>query len=162
MWRDNMFAQCLIYIVFLALVSFFSFYLVWYLLIKRNKILNTYMHFLCECMKIDCEIDCDARGLQLRSYLGHQIAQCWHCLGSHGGFQCCQWGSDWLVSAASQWACLDSRLGLNIASERWRSVWRQGIRYGGDFPRLWQGLWLKKTRQAGTGERVSNIIKNHW
>ena len=50
-----MFAQCLIYIVFSSLVSFFSFYLAWYFWLKRNKILNTYMQFLCECMKIDCE-----------------------------------------------------------------------------------------------------------
>ena len=68
-----MFAQCLIYIVFLSLVSFLSFYLVWYFWLKRNKILNTYMQLLCECMKIDCEIGCDARGRQLRFCLGHQI-----------------------------------------------------------------------------------------
>ena len=33
------------------------------------------MLFLCECMKVDCEIDCDARGRQLKSCLGHQITQ---------------------------------------------------------------------------------------
>ena len=44
----------------------------------KNTVLNTYMQFLCECVKIDCETDCDARGLQLRSCLGHQITQGWH------------------------------------------------------------------------------------
>ena len=39
----------------------------------------TYMQFLCECMKIDCEIDCNAMGCQLKSCLGHQITQGWHC-----------------------------------------------------------------------------------
>ena len=72
--RDYMFVQCLIYIVFLSLVSFFSFYLVWYF---WNKILNTYMRVLCKT--IDCEIDCDARGRRLKSYLGHQITQGKHC-----------------------------------------------------------------------------------
>ena len=38
------------------------------------------MQFLCECMKIDCEIDCNARGRQLRSCLGHQITQGRHCV----------------------------------------------------------------------------------
>ena len=33
------------------------------------------MQFLCEYMKIDCEIDCDARGRRLNSYLEHQITQ---------------------------------------------------------------------------------------
>ena len=33
------------------------------------------MQFLCECLKIDCEIDCDARGRWLRSCPGHQITQ---------------------------------------------------------------------------------------
>ena len=70
---------CLIYIVFLSLVSFFSFYLVWYFWLKRNTILNTYMQFLCECMNIDCEIDCDARGRWPRSCPGHQITQGRHC-----------------------------------------------------------------------------------
>ena len=80
-----MFAQCLIYIVFSSLVSFFSFYLVWYFLLKRNKILNTYMQFLCESMKIDCEIDCNARGCRLRSCLEHQISQGQHCYRAKGG-----------------------------------------------------------------------------
>ena len=77
---DNMFAQCLIHIVFSSIVSFFSFYLVWYFWLKRNKILNTYMQFLCKWMKIDCEIDCNAKGRGLRFCLGYQITQGWHCL----------------------------------------------------------------------------------
>ena len=36
------------------------------------------MQCLCEYMKIDCEIDCDARGLWLRSCRGHQITQGQH------------------------------------------------------------------------------------
>ena len=38
----------------------------WYFWLKRNK--------------IDCQIDRDARGRQLKSCLGHQIAQGLHCL----------------------------------------------------------------------------------
>ena len=37
------------------------------------------MQFLCECMKIDCEINCDARR-RLRFCLGHQITQARHCM----------------------------------------------------------------------------------
>ena len=74
-WGDNMFAQCLIYVVFSSLVSSLSFYLVWYFWLNVNKILNTYMQFPCKCMKIDCEIDWDARGRWLRFCLGHQITQ---------------------------------------------------------------------------------------
>ena len=37
------------------------------------------MQFLCDCMKIDCEIDCDARGRRLRFCLGHQITQSRDC-----------------------------------------------------------------------------------
>ena len=40
------------------------------------------MQFLCECMKIDCETDCDPRGRWLKSCLGHQITQGWHCRGA--------------------------------------------------------------------------------
>ena len=42
--------------------------------------MNIYIQFLFECMKIDCQIDCDARGRQLRSCLGHQITQSRHCV----------------------------------------------------------------------------------
>ena len=37
------------------------------------------MQFLCECMYIDCKIDCDARELHLKSWLGHQIGHGQHC-----------------------------------------------------------------------------------
>ena len=33
------------------------------------------MQYLCECMNIDCETDCDARERQLRSCRGHHITQ---------------------------------------------------------------------------------------
>ena len=36
------------------------------------------MPILCECMKTDCEIDCNARECPLRSCLGHQITQGQH------------------------------------------------------------------------------------
>uniref|UniRef100_A0A671W9P1 Tc1-like transposase DDE domain-containing protein n=1 Tax=Sparus aurata TaxID=8175 RepID=A0A671W9P1_SPAAU len=54
---------------------------------KRNTILNIYVHFLSECMKIDCEIDCDARGRHLRFCLRHQITQ------GRGGGAIVIWGA---------------------------------------------------------------------
>ena len=65
-----------LFILYFYHVSFFSFYLVWCFWLKRN----TYMQFLCECMKIDCEIDCDARGLQLRSCLLIYSGLLWGCV----------------------------------------------------------------------------------
>ena len=83
-WRHKGWCSySLIYIVFLSLVSFLSFYLVWYFWLKRNKILNIYMQFLSECMKIDCEIDCDARGRHLRFCLGQQVTQGQHWYLTH-------------------------------------------------------------------------------
>ena len=64
------------YIVFLIHHLFLASVFIWCGIFDlRNTILNTYMQFLCECMKIDCKIDCDARGRQIKSCLGPQIGQ---------------------------------------------------------------------------------------
>lgn len=71
-----MFVQCLFLIYHLFIFSVY----IQCDIFELNKyiILKTYMQFLCECMKIDCENDCGARGCQLKSYLGHQIGQGWN------------------------------------------------------------------------------------
>ena len=47
------------------------------------------------------------------------------------------WTADWTEHSLWDWR---------------RSVWRQGIKYGGDLQQLWPGLWLqeKKTRKVET------------
>ena len=99
-------------------------------LLKRHKILNTYMQFLCECMKIDC----DARGRHLKSCLGHQITQGRYC--SRG--QCLWTGRLGWWSLYSKWGtgvCVPTIRGSHSSSSLGKSIPSAGcLRVYGSLP----------------------------